>query len=168
VSAAWAKERIGVRISPTGNYNDMRDSDPQATFTHAARALGAARPRLPARHRRPCRAARCTCRSRRWRRLMPQRLPAARLILNGGYDAKTAGGRDRAQGKADLVAFGVALPRESRTSSSAFRHGCGPQRSPTSRPSTRRAPRATRDYPSARLSAVGPRLRWVQAHCARR
>jgi len=31
--------RIGVRLSPLQPFNDMRDSDPQATFSHAVKAL---------------------------------------------------------------------------------------------------------------------------------
>jgi N-ethylmaleimide reductase len=32
--------RVGVRLSPWGTFNDMRDSDPVALFTHVAAALG--------------------------------------------------------------------------------------------------------------------------------
>ena len=32
-------QRVGVRLSPYNPFNDMRDSDPIATFTYAARAL---------------------------------------------------------------------------------------------------------------------------------
>ncbi len=31
---------MGYRISPTGEFNDMRDSDPAATFSELARRLG--------------------------------------------------------------------------------------------------------------------------------
>jgi N-ethylmaleimide reductase len=37
---AWgAAGRVGVRLSPLGNFNSMSDSDPQRTFGHAAEAL---------------------------------------------------------------------------------------------------------------------------------
>lgn len=32
VLEVWDKERIGVRISPTGSFNDMHDNDPTETF----------------------------------------------------------------------------------------------------------------------------------------
>jgi N-ethylmaleimide reductase len=35
----WGPERVGVRLSPTGTSNGMFDSDPAATFGHAAAAL---------------------------------------------------------------------------------------------------------------------------------
>ncbi len=39
VAAVWGAERVGVRISPRSDFNDMSDSDPAATFGHVARAL---------------------------------------------------------------------------------------------------------------------------------
>jgi N-ethylmaleimide reductase len=33
-------DRVGVRLSPWGSFNDMHDSDPAALFTHVAGALG--------------------------------------------------------------------------------------------------------------------------------
>lgn len=30
----WGRERVGVRLSPYGTFNDMHDSDPVALFTH--------------------------------------------------------------------------------------------------------------------------------------
>jgi N-ethylmaleimide reductase len=104
VAAAWSADRVGVRLSPTGNYNDMSDSDPAATFGHAARALDGlglayvhvteALPGSPMHVPLPPVAP-----------LLRQAYRGT-LILNGGYDAKTA---DAAigEGKADLVAFGL-------------------------------------------------------------
>jgi N-ethylmaleimide reductase len=41
VAEAWGDGgRVGVRLSPLNPYNDMRDDDPLATFSHAAAALG--------------------------------------------------------------------------------------------------------------------------------
>jgi len=37
----WGAERVGVRLSPSGTYGSMSDSDPQATFGYAAAALDA-------------------------------------------------------------------------------------------------------------------------------
>lgn len=39
VSEVWGAERVGVRLSPLNPFNDMRDSDPEATFTYAVQAL---------------------------------------------------------------------------------------------------------------------------------
>lgn len=35
----WGADRVGVRLSPVNGFNDMRDSDPEATFTTAAERL---------------------------------------------------------------------------------------------------------------------------------
>jgi N-ethylmaleimide reductase len=37
----WGADRVGVRLSPSGTFNDMRDSDPKATFGYAVTALNA-------------------------------------------------------------------------------------------------------------------------------
>jgi N-ethylmaleimide reductase len=39
VLEAWEPSRVGVRISPENSFNDIRDSDPQATFNFVAKAL---------------------------------------------------------------------------------------------------------------------------------
>lgn len=39
VCEAVGAERVGVRLSPENSFNDMQESDPQATFTHAATLL---------------------------------------------------------------------------------------------------------------------------------
>ena len=35
----WGGDRVGVRLSPSGTFNDMSDSSPQATFSYAVEAL---------------------------------------------------------------------------------------------------------------------------------
>ncbi|MBE7382242.1 MAG: alkene reductase [Leptolyngbya sp. SIO1E4] len=35
----WGADRVGVRLSPSSTFNDMGDSDPQATFGYAIAAL---------------------------------------------------------------------------------------------------------------------------------
>jgi N-ethylmaleimide reductase len=35
----WGKGRVGVRLSPYGTFNDMKDSDPVALFTHVMNEL---------------------------------------------------------------------------------------------------------------------------------
>jgi N-ethylmaleimide reductase len=39
VVEVWGEERVGVRLSPNGTFNDMSDSNPEATFTHAVELL---------------------------------------------------------------------------------------------------------------------------------
>jgi len=39
VTEVWGAGRVGVRLSPSGTFNDMHDSDPLATFGYAAEAL---------------------------------------------------------------------------------------------------------------------------------
>jgi len=39
VAGVWDANRVGVRVSPTGAFNSMSDSDPVATFGYAAQAL---------------------------------------------------------------------------------------------------------------------------------
>ena len=39
VCAVWGADRVGVRVSPLNQYNDMRDSNPQALFNHVGDAL---------------------------------------------------------------------------------------------------------------------------------
>ena len=39
VVSVWGGERVGIRFSPAGVFNDMRDSSPLETFGHALREL---------------------------------------------------------------------------------------------------------------------------------
>jgi N-ethylmaleimide reductase len=39
VVSVWGKDKVGVRIGPSGNWGDMSDSDPAGLFTHVARQL---------------------------------------------------------------------------------------------------------------------------------
>jgi N-ethylmaleimide reductase len=39
VASIWSKDRIGVRLSPYGTFNDMSDSDPVALFTYVIKQL---------------------------------------------------------------------------------------------------------------------------------
>ncbi len=39
ICTVWPKERVGVRISPNGVFNDMGDSDARATFFYVAQQL---------------------------------------------------------------------------------------------------------------------------------
>ncbi|MDH5592642.1 MAG: alkene reductase, partial [Gammaproteobacteria bacterium] len=39
VCKIWGADRVGVRLSPLQPFNDMKDSDPQATFSYTVKAL---------------------------------------------------------------------------------------------------------------------------------
>ena len=103
VVAVWGGDRVSVRLSPTGPFNDMRDSNPLATFSHAARELSARQvgwlhvvESLGDASAPP--SARVTPELRK--------LFARALIANGGYTLETAN-RAIAAGEADLVSFGA-------------------------------------------------------------
>ncbi|HYD98572.1 MAG TPA: alkene reductase [Alphaproteobacteria bacterium] len=107
VTAAIGAERVGVRISPFAQYNDMNDSDPHALFRHVAQALnpfGLAYLHViePASAGHPMAAPAGT------ERLLPslRRLFDAPIIVNGGYD-KASAEATLAAGLADLVSFGA-------------------------------------------------------------
>jgi N-ethylmaleimide reductase len=98
VVAVWGAERVGLRISPRGEFNDMRDSDPAALFTRVAAQVGAKR--LAYLHVvEPVGTADA----------LAPRLRAAfggPLILNGGFD-RAAGDAALGAGSGDLVSFGA-------------------------------------------------------------
>ena len=39
VCSVWGANRVGIRLSPLQPFNDMRDSNPEATFSHAVEQL---------------------------------------------------------------------------------------------------------------------------------
>lgn len=41
ICEVWGADRVGVRLSPSGTFNEMKDSNARATFSHAVRALDA-------------------------------------------------------------------------------------------------------------------------------
>jgi len=105
VAKAIGGERTGFRVSPTGPYNDMVDSDPVASFSYGAKKLHDAglvflhvmeplpghffaNPTAP--------------------RVLPHIRAAFKgfLITNGGYD-RVQGAKVVENGEADAVAFGV-------------------------------------------------------------
>ncbi|HEV7504960.1 MAG TPA: alkene reductase [Thermoanaerobaculia bacterium] len=103
VAGVWGGNRVGVRVSPTGAFNSMSDSDPVATFSHAAGALdrfGLAYLHVVEPVSGPMAVPGA-----------PAVAPAIRqrfhgpLILNGGFDLATADAAI-AEGRADLISFG--------------------------------------------------------------
>lgn len=100
----WGADRVGYRVSPYQGYNDMSDSDPEATFEYLVAELakrellylhnvemGAPEPADGAVH--PL--------FRQFRDIWPNT-----LITNGGYDRARADAVIEA-GHADMVAFGT-------------------------------------------------------------
>ncbi len=104
VASVWSDDRVGVRLAPLNPFNDMRDSDPEATFTRAVEMLnqfalaylhvtemgcetpGAAGPEFDLRSLK-----------QHW---------DGNYMTNGGYDKKRANAA-LAAGEADMIAFGV-------------------------------------------------------------
>ncbi len=103
VSQVWGGERVGVRLSPGGTFNDMCDCHPTQTFAYVVQrlaTLGLAYLHLiepagaPGEHPSPDLSARF------FRPLYP-----GTLIVAGGYTLERANAVLKA-GLADLVAFG--------------------------------------------------------------
>jgi N-ethylmaleimide reductase len=101
VCGAWGEQRVGVQLSPTSTLFDMADSDPAATFGHAAESLN--RFALAYLHvvEPPDQTGPAT---QSITPLLRARFRGV-LIVNGGYGKDSA---DRAvgSGAADLVSFG--------------------------------------------------------------
>ncbi len=99
----WGAERVGVRISPSGTYNDMSDSDPFATYDYVVREFE----RLRLAYIHVMRASESD------RRHGGAIVPLARfrplfsraIIANQDFD-KESGEAAIAAGEADLIAFG--------------------------------------------------------------
>ena len=109
-----APGRVGVRVSPGSTFNDVADTDPEATLTHLAselRGKGLAYLHLVGGAYGYDAAG------------IARRTFDGPLILNGGYDAARAEA-DLASGRADVIAFGVPflanpdLPERLRTGAS--------------------------------------------------
>lgn len=102
VCDVWSVGRVGVRISPLNQYNDMRDSNPQALFNHVSDAL------------RPFGLAYLHVMERDVHGLeLPfdflelRRRFDGPYVANGGYDKQRANAVI-AGGRADCVAFGTS------------------------------------------------------------
>jgi N-ethylmaleimide reductase len=108
VSKVWGSDRVGVRLSPLGTFNDMGDDNPEATFGYIAEQLNAyqlaylhiVNPALAALEK----GIEPEPPARRMLELIRDKYRGT-LILAGGFDQHTAEAWLR-QGKADLIAFG--------------------------------------------------------------
>lgn len=105
VCSVWGPGRVGVRLAPLNAYNDMRDSNPEATFSFAVQQLnnfhlaylhitemGADRPGEAA--------------GPKFDLLKLRRLYKGCYMTNGGYNKERAAAA-LAAGNADLISFGV-------------------------------------------------------------
>jgi N-ethylmaleimide reductase len=101
---AWSSDRVGVRLSPTNPYNDMRDSNPIATFTYATEALN----QFGLAYLHILEALPGHMLAGEGDRVSPYLRKAFQgtFMVNGGYDA-VSGEEAIAKVEADLVAYGV-------------------------------------------------------------
>ena len=102
VSAVWGADRVGVRISPLNQYNDMRDSSPQALFHHVATALRPSGLAFLHVMERDVHGRESPFDFRELRRHF-----GGPYMANGGYDKRRATAAVAA-GRADCVAFGTS------------------------------------------------------------
>jgi N-ethylmaleimide reductase len=104
VTEVWGGERVGVRLSPSGTFNDMHDSNPLATFSYAAQALnrfGLAYLHIIEVNEADLRHGGTEVPTS----LLRDRF-AGTLMVNGGYD-RDRGNAVLAKGEADLISFGT-------------------------------------------------------------
>jgi N-ethylmaleimide reductase len=108
VSAVWGPDRVGVRLSPLGQMNDISDSDPEATFGYIAETLSDFRfaylhivnPAAPALEK----GQPPDARAERMLALIRQKYRGT-LIVAGGFDHDHAE-QWLEESKADLIALG--------------------------------------------------------------
>jgi N-ethylmaleimide reductase len=106
VNGVWGKERVGVRLSPLSDFNDMHDSDPVETFVYAAQELsklGIAYLHVmnPTNSVQPLVVPDPNAITSKMRVAFQ-----GPFMLNGGYD-KDTGGTAIGSGAADLISFSM-------------------------------------------------------------
>lgn len=104
VVSAWRPERVGLRLSPTSGFNDQRDSNPEALYTHAAQQLN----RFNLAYLHLLEALPGHMLEGPGPRVTPSIRKAFRgpLMVNGGYTAEL-GAQAIERGETDLIAYGV-------------------------------------------------------------
>lgn len=108
VCAVWGSERVGVRLSPKGTFNDMGDDNPEALFAHLAERLNdfqlaylhVVQPEIAGNA-----AAAWLDPDRRSITTMIREIYRGTLIACGGYDYRKATRALEIEG-IDLIAFG--------------------------------------------------------------
>lgn len=104
VISVWGSDRVGIRLSPSGTYNSMHDSNPKETFGYLIEALnrfGLAYLHLVEPNEADIRHGGTPIPSSYFRPIFK-----GNLMTNGGYD-KDKGDAVIAKGEADLVSFGT-------------------------------------------------------------
>lgn len=101
VAEVFPVERIGVRLSPGGSFNEMSDSDPDALFSAVTVALSERK----AGYLHVIDPVAGPAAGKRWGPLLRPRFSGT-YITNGGHSRET-GNAAVAAGEADLVAYGV-------------------------------------------------------------
>ena len=148
VSEIWGPDRVGVRLSPLGNLNDIGDAEPETTFGAIARALSEYR--LAYLHIvNPAAAAiekgeEPDARAQRMLALIRKKYRGT-LIVAGGFDRDTAEACLE-QGNADLIAFGRKFLANSRFTGPVPRAQAAQYR--RSNDLLRRRAKGYTDYPS--------------------
>ena len=100
----WGPDRVGVRLSPSGTFNDMHDSNPEKTFVHVVSALDALEivyVHLREGSEEDIRHGGTIVPTELFRPLFQ-----GALIVNGGYNRERADAVI-AKGEAEMVAFGT-------------------------------------------------------------
>lgn len=105
VVGVWGSDRVGMRLSPSGTYNDMSDSNPKATFGYLVEALN--RFNLAYLHLTEADGADVRHGSTPIPTKYFRPLYRGTLMVNNGYTS-ASGNAAIADGDADLVAFGKA------------------------------------------------------------
>ncbi|MEO3408494.1 alkene reductase [Mucilaginibacter sp. CAU 1740] len=104
--SVWGGDRVGVRLSPSGSFGEMSDSDPERLFAHAAEQLNAFH--LAYLHIVEPRVNGSTVEVEGLHPIASQQLRKIfhnRIISAGGFEIETANEAIE-NGDADLVAFG--------------------------------------------------------------
>ena len=104
VSRVWGSDKVGVRLSPFNPFNDMRDSNPKATFTQAVQALDELR--LGYLHITEMGMDTPDAAGPAFDVAILRKFWQGVYITNGGYD-KARANDAIANGSADAVAFGI-------------------------------------------------------------
>lgn len=110
LAEVWGADRVGVRLSPSGSYADLNDSDPLATYSYLVRELGRRGPAyLHLMEAVPAWQARSRAEIPGYRPIPVRELRPlfdGVLIVNAGFDYASASLALR-EGWADAVAFGT-------------------------------------------------------------
>jgi len=104
VISVWGKDRVGVRFSPGGSFNDMKDSHTRETFSYAASELS--KLGIVYLHIRESDASDLRHGGEETPTAAIRAAFGGTLIVNGGYD-KARATSVLQSAAADLVAFGI-------------------------------------------------------------